>query len=82
MQPAGLHGDITQIAPLTLANTRQAIVELGIASDGEIDEALAELDALAQSTRPPRACLESCRRGEPLLVLDRAGDESLPGGSS
>ena len=49
VQPAGFEGDITQIAPLTLANTRRPIVELGIATDGEIDEALAELDTLAGS---------------------------------
>jgi len=47
VQPAGLHGDITQIAPLTLTNTRQAIVDLGIATDGEVDETVAELEALA-----------------------------------
>ena len=30
-------------------NTRQSIVELGIATDGQVDEALAELKALAGS---------------------------------
>ena len=49
VQPAGFVGDITQIAPLTLMNTRQSIVELGIATDGQVDEALAELKALAGS---------------------------------
>ena len=47
VQPAGWRGDITEIAPLTLANTRRAIVELRLATDGEVDEALAELNALA-----------------------------------
>jgi len=47
VQPAGLYGDITQIAPLTLANTRQSIVDLGIATDDEVDATLAELETLA-----------------------------------
>jgi hypothetical protein len=45
-QPAGIHGDILQIAPLTLRNTRQPIIELGIVTNDEVDEVLAELDAL------------------------------------
>ncbi len=47
VQPAGFEGDILQIAPLTLRNTRQPIVELGIATESEVDEALAELEAMA-----------------------------------
>ena len=51
VQPAGWRGDITQIAPLTLTNTRQAIVELQIATDDEVDATVAELGALAEE--PP-----------------------------
>ena len=46
VQSAGLYGDITQIAPLTLANTGQSIVDLGIATDDEVDATLAELETL------------------------------------
>ena len=42
-----MDGDITQIAPLTLTNTRQSIVDLGIATDDEVDATLAELETLA-----------------------------------
>ena len=51
VQPAGWRGDITQIAPLTLTNTRQAIVELQLAADDEVDATVAELGALAEE--PP-----------------------------
>jgi SAM-dependent methyltransferase len=92
VQPAGLHGDITQIAPLTLANTRQPIVELGIASDSEIDEALAELDALAQEPATAQSmprivqawgtAVESATSVGTEAQGRRASDESLSGGSS
>ena len=51
VQPAGWRGDITQIAPLTLTDTRQAIVELQLATDDEVDATVAELGALADE--PP-----------------------------
>ena len=61
VQPAGLYGDITQIAPLTLANTRQSIVDLGIATDDEVDETLAELDDPRRSAH--RGEHAPCRAG-------------------
>jgi ubiquinone/menaquinone biosynthesis C-methylase UbiE len=47
VQPAGLHGEITRIAPLTLAAAAGSIVAADVATDDEVAELHRQLEALS-----------------------------------
>ena len=69
VQPTYRKGPGKRIAQVTLEHIRGAVVEAGLASSGEIDAAVADLDRLARNRRTilslPRVFQVWGRKGQP-----------------